>query len=101
MKAKQHCIVVLAGLALVAIPASSQEQSRTWNFDGTPAGTLRTGFIAGPGEWKVQANSTAPSKPTLTCADREAQQDILFARVRGHCWAQSAWTPFGPLPKGN
>ncbi len=46
-------------IAVGAVFAS--EGSRTWNFDSDPPGVIAKGFTNERGEWKVVAESTAPS----------------------------------------
>jgi hypothetical protein len=47
---------------LAAIPLAAQEQKQSWNFDLDSLGTLPRGFTAEVGEWKVVADTTAPSR---------------------------------------
>jgi len=53
------------GLVFVATLVGAQSPSRVWNFDGMPAGAPGQEFVAGPGDWKVQFNPAASSKPNV------------------------------------
>lgn len=50
---------------LLAISLAAQEQKKTWNFDLDSLGTLPKGFTGEVGEWKVAADTTAPSRPKV------------------------------------
>jgi 3-keto-disaccharide hydrolase len=42
-----------------------QVQARTWNFDGDRSGAIAPKFINEVGDWKVAADTDAPTKPNV------------------------------------
>ncbi len=65
MTSGRRVSMVLVCVALGSITASGQNQAQTWNFDGLPNGAPGSAFVAGPGDWRIQASPTAPSKPNV------------------------------------
>ncbi len=55
--------VVSLFIAIGAVFASAG--NRIWNFDSDPPGVIAKGFTNERGEWKVVAESTAPSQPNV------------------------------------
>jgi hypothetical protein len=51
------------GVALFIFPLFAQEGPKEWNFDREQTGSIARSFINASGEWKVFADSTAPSQP--------------------------------------
>lgn len=56
-------MVAVIGVMFLATGIAAQDGKRSWNFDGDKAGAIATGFTDEVGEWKVVADSTAPSRP--------------------------------------
>jgi hypothetical protein len=61
---KRPIFIVITVLFLTA-GLNAQNLEKTWNFDKDKAGTLSLGFTNEAGEWKIVADSTAPSKPNV------------------------------------
>jgi hypothetical protein len=57
-------LIALTLLLSFAIESSAQN-NKTWNFDSDGASALAKGFTNDVGEWKVQADPAAPSKPNV------------------------------------
>ncbi|MBI2505097.1 MAG: DUF1080 domain-containing protein [Candidatus Latescibacteria bacterium] len=56
-------LVLAISAVLLATSLTAQEQKKVWSFDLDPAGALPKGFTGEVGEWKVVADTTAPSRP--------------------------------------
>ena len=52
-------------VALLIAPLFAGEGSGGWNFDSDQAGAIARDFTNESGEWKVVADSTAPSQPNV------------------------------------
>ncbi len=55
--------VVFIGLVSLATTLAAQGGQKSWTFDTDKTGAIAKGFTNEIGEWKVVADSTAPSKP--------------------------------------
>lgn len=57
--------IVLASLGVLLLIALlfAHEGPKEWNFDSDQTGSIARSFINASGEWKVFADSTAPSQP--------------------------------------
>ena len=53
--------IVLFALAAI-LAATAHADSQVWNFDKDKTGEVPTGFMNEAGQWKVTADSTAPSQ---------------------------------------
>jgi hypothetical protein len=53
------------GVFLLMAPLFAQEGPKEWNFDSDQAGSMARDFVNTSGEWKVFADSTAPSLPNV------------------------------------
>jgi hypothetical protein len=53
------------GVLLLMAPLFAQEGIKEWNFDSDQTGSIARDFINASGEWKVVADSTAPSLPNV------------------------------------
>ncbi len=56
-------ILAFIAVVLLASGLAAQERRESWNFDADNPGTIAKGFINNVGEWKIVADSTAPSLP--------------------------------------
>ncbi len=56
-------IGVLILSATVTVAFSQGSRARQWNFDKDKPGAIAPGFTTDAGEWKVETNPGAPSKP--------------------------------------
>jgi hypothetical protein len=56
-------IFLVMGLLLLATGLAAKDREQIWNFDGEKTGQLPSGFTNEKGDWKIIADSTAPSKP--------------------------------------
>lgn len=52
-------------MVLLMTPLSAEEGLKEWNFDGDQAGSIGRDFVNASGEWKVFADSSAPSQPNV------------------------------------
>jgi len=57
--------IVILGVALLASVVAAQNGKKVWNFDADKTGAIAKEFTNEVGEWKVVADSTAPSKPNV------------------------------------
>ena len=55
---------IMGALLLFAVAAFAQSAG-SWNFDRDAAGQISTGFTNEVGDWKVEADNTAPSRPNV------------------------------------
>jgi len=52
-------------VVLLIAPLFAREGARGWNFDSDQTGSIARDFTNESGEWKVVADSTAPSQPNV------------------------------------
>jgi len=58
-------LLVLISVLLLATGLAAQERRESWNFDADETAKIAKGFSNEVGEWKVVADSTAPSPPNV------------------------------------
>jgi hypothetical protein len=58
-------LVSTVAMVLLATTSFAQNGNRSWSFDSDNAGEIAKDFRKEVGEWKVLADSTAPSKPNV------------------------------------
>jgi hypothetical protein len=59
----KKAIFIVTTVLFLSTGLTAQNLEKIWNFDKDKAGMLSSGFTNEKGEWKIVADSTAPSKP--------------------------------------
>ncbi len=58
-------VVLAVLLACLPFATATQNEKKEWNFDGEKVSTIARGFTAEVGQWKIVADTSAPSKPNV------------------------------------
>ena len=58
-------VIILFSMVFIAPPLAAQEGKKSWNFAADKTGAIARGFTNEVGEWKVVADSSAPSRPNV------------------------------------
>jgi hypothetical protein len=70
-------VIAILGVALLATVVAAQNGKKSWNFDADKTGAIAKGFTNEVGEWKVVADSDAPSKPNALAQLAKSDRPIF------------------------